>query len=138
MRRYALALTGAFALATATSAFAAKHTVTARPNMTYDPPSLTINAGDTVTFVNAGGFHNVESDPDAVTPFHCSTACGVAPIGNPSSATWSATVTFPDVGTARYFCSQHGGPGGVGMAGIIIVEASDVIFASDFENPPGS
>ncbi|ANB18994.1 Copper-bind domain containing protein [Dokdonella koreensis DS-123] len=138
MRRYPLLMTGAFALAAAAPAFAGNHTVTARPNMTFDPPSLTIAAGDTVTFVNGGGFHNVESDPDAVTPFHCSTACGASPIGDPSSAIWQATVTFPDAGTARYFCSQHGGPGGVGMAGMIIVKASDVIFASDFENPPGT
>lgn len=138
MRRYPLLITGAFALAAAAPAFAGNHTVTARPNFTFDPPTLTITAGDTVTFVNGGGFHNVESDPDAVTPFHCSTACGASPIGDPSSASWSSSVTFPDAGTARYFCGLHGGPGGVGMAGMIIVKASDVIFASDFENPPGT
>ena len=33
----------------------------------FQPESLTINAGDTVTFVNGGGFHNVVADDNSFT-----------------------------------------------------------------------
>ena len=46
----------------ATPTWAANHTVEARPNNTFSPSNLTIEVGDSVTFVNAGGFHNVEAN----------------------------------------------------------------------------
>src|SRR4051794_40188045 len=45
----------------AVSASATDHTVIARPDRTFDPPTLSIAVGDTVTFMNdpdAPGFHN--------------------------------------------------------------------------------
>lgn len=33
------------------------------------------------------------------------------------------TMQFNAVGTYPYFCQYHGGPGGVGMSGVIIVDA---------------
>jgi plastocyanin len=113
-----------------TAAFAVDHPVTANPNLTFTPANLTINAGDTVTFTNTGGLHNVTSDPGAVTSFHCSTACGASPTGNPSSALWSQTITFPTPGSVGFFCEQHGGPGGVGMSGVITVSPTPVELQS--------
>lgn len=113
-----------------TTALAVDHPVTANPNLTFTPSTLTINAGDTVTFTNTGGLHNVTSDPGAVTSFHCSTACGPAPIGNPSSALWSQTITFPTPGTVGFFCEQHGGAGGAGMSGTITVSPVPVELQS--------
>ena len=106
------------------TASAANFVVTANPNLTFSPSSITINAGDTVTFRNGGGFHNVVSDPGSVTSFRCASGCdGAGGNGNLSSAAWSATVTFPTAGTIGYFCQAHGSPGGVGMAGRITVNA---------------
>jgi plastocyanin len=51
------------------SASAADHVVTALSNLTFSPNNLTIAAGDTVTFRNGGGLHNVTSAPGAVTLF---------------------------------------------------------------------
>ncbi len=117
------------------AASAANHVVDARPNLTFSPANLTITAGDTVTFRNAGGFHNVVSDPGAVTSFRCANGCdGAGGNGDLSNAAWTATVAFPVAGTAGYYCEAHGNPGGVGMAGRITVNAAPVVTPrrSDF------
>lgn len=83
------------------------------PNgLTFSPQTLNIAAGDTVTFTNGGGFHNVASDPGAVTSFRCADGCdGAGGNGDASSAAWSATVSFPTPGTVGYHCEIHGAPG---------------------------
>ena len=53
---------GALLFASISMAWAADYVVTANPNLTFTPNHLTINAGDTVTFKNAGGFHSVLVD----------------------------------------------------------------------------
>lgn len=111
----------------AVSASATDHTVIARPNRTFDPPTLTINVGDTVTFMNdpdMPGFHDARSDTDSVTAFRCANGCdgdGMGGNGDPSSNTWTATVTFPTAGTAPFHCEIHGMDGGGGMAGTITI-----------------
>lgn len=111
----------------AATAFAADHVVIARNGpggRHFDPSPLTIAVGDTVTFKNdvgGLGFHNVTSDDGAITSFHCSDACGASPVGDPSGSAWSSTVAFPSEGTIGYYCEAHGGSGGIGMSGIIIV-----------------
>ena len=110
-------------LLSATS-FAANQVVTANSNMTFSPSTLTIVAGDTVTFRNGGGSHNVRSDPGAITAFRCANGCdATGGNGNLSTAAWSGTVFFPTAGSIRYFCERHGAAGGVGMAGRITVNA---------------
>jgi len=102
--------------------FAATHNVTV-DNVTFSPASLTIEAGDTVIFTNIGGNHNVVADDES---FRCSTNCEiVAGDGNgaPSSASWVTSITFNSIGSFNYFCEVHGGPGGVGMSGLINVIA---------------
>ena len=85
----------------------------------FAPATLTIIAGDTVTFVNKGGFHNVAADDGS---FRCAQGCdGSGGDGNPSHVLWSATVTFPSPGTIGYHCEIHGAPG-LGMFGTITVD----------------
>lgn len=72
---------------------------------TYTPNTLTITQGDSVAFA-ASGTHPLRSDDSL---FSCDANC---------------TVPFPDVGEFRFYCDNHGGPGGAGMSGIIIVQAS--------------
>ncbi len=109
----------------AVSAYATDHTVIARANRTFDPPTLSIAVGDTVTFENdptSPGFHNARSDADAVTQFRCANGCdGDGGNGDPASDTWTATVTFPTAGTVGYYCEIHGADGGIGMSGVITV-----------------
>lgn len=88
----------------------------------FSPQFLTIQAGDTVTFLNLGGYHNVVADDGS---FRCAHGCdgdGEGGNGNPTSDLWFATVVFPTPGTVGYFCEPHGSPGS-GMFGTIIVQA---------------
>ena len=115
-----------FGLASA-SAWAANHNVTVGGSaglVFVDAGTGTnvtnIAAGDTVTFTNSGGTHNAASDPGAVTAFHCSNACGTAPIGNPDGSAWSATITFPTPGTIPYHCDAHQSFGMVGTINVTV------------------
>src|SRR5512142_354402 len=70
--------------------------------LAYAPAQLTINAGDSVTFTNRGGLHNVVADDGS---FRCAQGCDASGgNGDPSAAAWSATVTFPNPGTVGYHC----------------------------------
>jgi plastocyanin len=88
----------------------------------FSPQFITIAAGDSVTFLNRGGYHNVVADDGS---FRCAHGCdgdGKGGSGNPTSALWIASVTFPKAGTIGYFCEPHGAPGS-GMYGTIEVLA---------------
>lgn len=105
-------------------AFAANHVINVGQNsqrnadLTFNPATLSINAGDTVTFVNFDqGLHNVASTSGPTT-FRCSDDCGSN--SDPDSTNWSATVTFPTAGTVAYQCDQHASSG---MTGTITVQA---------------
>jgi len=107
------------------SVWAAPHLVTVGGgfNLVFTPKTLSINAGDTVTFTNAGGpAHNVRADDGS---FRCANGCdGDGGNGNTSSALWSFTKTFNTPGTIKYYCEAHGDRGGIGMAGSITVTAA--------------
>ena len=88
----------------------------------FSPQFLTIAAGDSVTFLNRGGNHNVVADDGS---FRCAHGCdgdGHGGNGSASSSLWIATVTFPQPGIVGYFCEPHGSPG-AGMYGSIEVRA---------------
>jgi plastocyanin len=89
------------------------------PSLTFSPRQLTIQVGDTVTFANDGGTHNVSADNGS---FRCAQGCdGQGGNGNPSSANWSATVTFNTPGTFGYHCEVHSS---MGMTGSITVQGA--------------
>ena len=96
------------------------HTVNSG-NFYYTPGVLTINVGDNVTWVNDGGFHNVNFDVNTMTG---------ASYGNPESFVSPPTSdavlynhVFTIAGTYNYDCSvgQHAANG---MVGTVIVESS--------------
>lgn len=92
-------------------------------DVAFSPQFLTIQAGDSVTFLNLGGYHNVVADDGS---FRCANGCdddGHGGSGNASSDLWFATVQFPTPGTIGYFCEPHGAPGS-GMYGTITVLAA--------------
>ena len=103
-------------------ALAASHTVTVGPNssLTFSPATLTIDAGDSVTFTYAGGNmpHNVVANDGT---FRCAKGCDDSGgNGNATGAAFSFTRTFATAGTIGYYCQIHGVPGS-GMHGTIIV-----------------
>jgi plastocyanin len=79
---------------------------------TFSPSQLTINVGDIVRWTNNGGFHNVVADDNSFTS------------GAPSTSIWVYEHTFNSTGTNPYYCSPHGGVGGVGMSGVITVQSA--------------
>ncbi|MGD2156346.1 MAG: cupredoxin domain-containing protein [Anaerolineales bacterium] len=75
----------------------------------FDAKTVTVTVGTTVVWENGGNRgHTVTSDD------------GVFNSGNLNSGD-TFEFTFEDIGEYPYYCDYHGGPGGVGMAGIIIV-----------------
>lgn len=88
--------------------------------LAFTPQTTNVNAGDTVTFLNFGGLHNVVADDGS---FRCAHGCdndGHGGSGAPSSQPWQVSVAFPKAGTFGYFCETHGAPG-IGMFGTIRV-----------------
>lgn len=85
-------------------------TVVAHPDHTFRPATVTVHTGDTVTFRNAGGAHNVhfEDEIDAAFP--------------PNQSNWEHKRTFTVEGVYRYFSDAYGDRGGNGMSGVVIVQ----------------
>ena len=93
--------------AAATGAGAANQTVMALsgPNR-FSPSTVTINQGETVTWSNGGGNHNVQfNDGTYQMP------------ANPSTTGWTVSRTFNTPGTFTYVCREHA----PGMAGTVTV-----------------
>jgi plastocyanin len=110
------------------------HTVTVQSNF-FAPTSLTITQGDTVTWENLGGFHNVNGSqatyPDNPEGFIN---------GNASGDSWTYSFVFNTPGTYDYQCDPHVG---LGMTGQVIVEPivlgpTDLLISGVFDGPlPG-
>lgn len=84
--------------------------------MAFDPAVLTIQVGDTVTWINAdNGFHNVVADD------------GSFDSGPPSTDSWQFSHTFTTGGSYDYSCETHAAQG---MTGTINVEG---VFADGLE-----
>ena len=92
---------------------ATNHSVTTVGN-TFSPANITINQGDTVTWTNGGGFHNV----NATLSTYPNNPEG---FGNSvSSSSWTFQHIFTIVGTYNYQCDPHTS---MGMVGTVVVNA---------------
>ena len=128
-----LALSAFVALLSAAVVEADEFTIEARSGLVFSPANLTIQVGDTVTWINRGGRHNVAADDGS---FRCANGCdGAGGNGSPSTDGWSFSLTFNDPGMIRYFCEVHGRVNGVGMSGILTVEGDDAPEPPDPEVP---
>lgn len=90
------------------------HVVNANPDNTFTPQTVTIQQGDTVTWINQGGVHNVAAQDGS---FRCAVSC-VGTGGDPAPG-WSFSLTFSSPGTIDYLCETHQG---LGMTGRVIVQ----------------
>ena len=116
------------ALAVCAAAHARVFIVTANPDLTYRPASITIYQGDSIRFENAGGLHNVHADDNRfICAINCSTNTA------PSDEPWSDVVRFNQLGTIGYYCDQHGNLQG-GMRGSVTV--IDRVFVDGFDPAP--
>ncbi|HIE74046.1 MAG TPA: hypothetical protein EYQ06_07290, partial [Flavobacteriales bacterium] len=88
---------------------------------TFSPSSLTINVGDTVTWNNTGGSHNINATLATYPNNPEGFGNGVA------SAPWSFQWIFTMAGTYDYQCDPHA----PGMSGVIIANAIQVPGCTD-------
>jgi plastocyanin/DNA/RNA endonuclease YhcR with UshA esterase domain len=100
-------------------AWATNHQVTVGNNF-FNPQNLTINVGDTVTWNNTAGFHNVNGSQTTYPNNPVSFGNGAA-----SSTLWTYSFTFTVAGTYDYQCDPHVG---VGMTGTITVAAATPVY----------
>jgi plastocyanin len=109
-RYLAIPLLAGFALAVmlaAIPALGADQTVTANSSNQVTPKTVTVNQGESVTWSNSGGFHNVKFDDGSFE--------------QPSSPTgpgWMVKRTFNVPGTYGYYCVAHQDQG---MTGTVVV-----------------
>lgn len=93
----------------------AANTVTVKSN-TFAPAQLTVKVGDTVTWVWAGGSHNVVSGANCTEDATPPTFSSGAPTADMST---KFTHTFTKAGSFEYFCTPHCS---VGMKGTVVVQ----------------
>ena len=93
--------------------------------MYYSPSVLTINVGDTVHWINDGGFHNVNFDVSSISGLSFNNPESF--ISDPTSDTEMYTHVFNIPGNYEYDCSVYGHASS-GMSGTIIVNSVNQIF----------
>jgi len=103
----------AFALVVAgTLAIGAQVAIAASVSMVdsaFRPANITVEVGETITWTNDGALLHTATADDG------SFDTGILDPGQ------SDSVTIDDPGSYPYYCTLHGAPGGVGMAGTITV-----------------
>lgn len=78
-------------------------------NFKFEPKTLTVNEGDTVTWDNTEGLHTIKSDTEAF-------------VSKNLKAGEKFSYQFTKAGKYPYHCGFHGGKGGADMAGTIVVK----------------
>jgi predicted lipoprotein with Yx(FWY)xxD motif/plastocyanin len=96
--------------ATSTAAPVSQEVMVDAVDFKFDAKELTISAGTTVKWINKDAFlHTVTSDTGLFD-------------GDLPASGGEFQFTFNEPGRYPYYCKPHGNPGGVGMAGVIIVQ----------------
>jgi plastocyanin len=75
-------------------------------NLTFSPPAIEINVGDTITWTNRGGSHNIRFAGEPAARAVSSTA-------------WSYERTFPVADTFSYYCEPHQDNGMTGTVRVV-------------------
>jgi plastocyanin len=124
--RFAL-LGAAVGLAVAGPARAANQTVMATAQLTFMPATVTINVGDTITWINTSGMeHNVYALDGS---FRCANGCDDQGGNGDPAGNWQFSRTFNQPGTIPYECQIHGPY--YGMKGTIVVQGAAPACTAD-------
>jgi plastocyanin len=116
MRRRGAIAAGTIAAATlvAAPAYAAgERLIIATDDPAFFPATLTVPPDTTINWENRGLFHNVKFDDGTFEQPK-----------SPQATMWRVTRRFDEPGVYPFYCEMHGGPGGQGMSGKIIVETT--------------
>ena len=98
----------------------------------FTPADITIFVGETVEWINTGGFHNV----NGTLATYPGNPEGFGN-GGPSSDAWTFSHTFTEVGVYDYQCDPHVDFGMVGTVTVIPVPANDIVISEIMYNIPG-
>jgi len=106
--------------------------VSVGPGFTFSPADITIEVGDTIRWVWAGGFHNVESGVDSIHDGNFRSGDATSELGTTYEVLFDAAflLAHPISGsTYPYYCVVHES---YGMVGSVTVEA-DPCAVFDFD-----
>jgi plastocyanin len=94
-------------------------------NFAFNPATLTIGVGDSVTFSYDGkdGLPPLAVAPHNVHFVEGGVRLSGRPDGSPDTSAWTKSRTFTAPGTYHIYCEVHGTAAGTGMAGTIVVRA---------------
>jgi plastocyanin len=112
----------ALAVLLAAPASAADQSVTATPGNEFSPGDVTIDMGDTVTWNNGGGVHNVDFNDGSYTQ-----------PPQPTASQWTVERTFDTAGIFRYQCAFHG----AAMSGVVRVRDASGQVPEPVDVAPG-
>lgn len=109
------------------AAFAATHSVSVVDNE-FEPPTITVTAGDTVEWTHDGSNPHTVTASDGSWDSHpdCESFDDDCMM---SGDTYSET--FDETGEFTYYCKLHGTADGEGMAGTVVVQAAQDDSADD-------
>lgn len=87
----------------------------------FEPTEVRVRVGEDVTWTHRDGLapHSVTADDGA---FDSHPDCGAATFALCMQEGQTYSRTFPAPGRFPYYCRTHGGPGGGGMSGVVVVE----------------
>ena len=92
----------------------------------FDPKTITVNVGDTITWTNNDtAEHTAQADDGS---FNSKDVGGGK----------SFSTTFAKAGTFGYYCKYHGGPNGAGMAGTVVVQEAAAQAPTAVAAPTGA
>ncbi len=88
-----------------------RHFRIAMRNFAFEPREVTVTVGTTVDWIDTEGKHGIQFDDSSVT----------ADQDEALEVGGSISRTFQEPGRYPYHCVVHGGAGGKGMSGVVIV-----------------
>jgi plastocyanin len=91
----------------------------------FDEREVRIDVGGTVTWEAVADNHDVRADDGSFYLWS-------SPKSQPGE---TRSQTFEEEGVHRYYCTLHGGPGGNGMAGVVLVGDAELESVQDIEVP---
>jgi plastocyanin len=107
-----VALGAVLALTSAPAFGAGERLIIATDDPAFFPSTYTVPPGTRINWENRGLFHNVKFDDGSFEH-----------PDDPQPTPWRVSRDFDTPGVYFFYCEMHGGPGGQGMSGKIIVEA---------------
>ena len=116
MKRALLAVLAAAVSASAAAPALAANQAVSVSNDVFTPRRVAVKPGESITWTNPGPSnpHNVRFEDG-----------GLRSPPAPMSGPWTAARTFTTDGAYRFYCENHGSPGGGGMSGTVYVNAAE-------------